>query len=351
MRSALLLFTLIAGSILAACPLPMDSLTAMPWPGSSVHEDRIIVTLTDGKTHSKLEHTGPRSIAVRITNEKIGKLPDWRRRLSKVIFTQTLGMKVSENPVTYEGLYAPRDPNGQDWIYFTLAGWKDCTKKSPCLGWIARGGVIGSDGTRNDKNRQVYIGISSDPNFVHDVIGRPSEQEGRTVTKTVGMQGEWDALLVQSKSYCMVNPNLATVTFVDDRGAHMLTGLTKLDVSIHGMFTQVIKDALHLQFSGSITFEGYYDPVFVEVDPHRPSHLGERHWHYFELIGGDRRCTIVSPCFGFYTAECLAVVIPVTQPSPLRFETLGTYGILCAEMMAKFEKHFMKDYVWLVSEE
>ncbi|KAF9074100.1 hypothetical protein BDP27DRAFT_1359631 [Rhodocollybia butyracea] len=308
--------------------------------------DQIIVTLINGKTGEIFEDTGPQIIAVYIDPK--GSKParaNWKARVSRVILTETLGRTVAKK-IKYEDscVYAPRDPNGQEWIYFRLTGWEHC---SPCVGWIARGYDFRPNGNKGRSTKQTYVGISPDPRFERHVIGRPSEQEastkGWTEAKMLGMQGEWEARLVQFKSYFMVNnPNLATV-FVDGHGAHMLTGSTELHIP--ASFTQLINDALKLQFS--ITFDGYYDAAFTEVDPHRSSDLEYRYWRYFELIGGDPGCTIVSPCFGFYTTECLAIVKPTTRPSPLRFETLGTHGIQCAEMTAKFEKHFMKDYVWL----
>ncbi|KAF9062356.1 hypothetical protein BDP27DRAFT_1427987 [Rhodocollybia butyracea] len=165
------------------------------------------------------------------------------------------------------------------------------------------------------------------------------------------MKKEWKVLLDECKNYVM---KPVTVTFIDAHGVYKVTGENKLHDETRSMFTKAINEALHLQFP--ITFEGFYDPEHVESD---------LLWRYFELVGGDPRCTTVSPCLGFYTTECLAIVKPILGsnrgaqiPTALfqtdRFQALGTIpfplppdkGLKLANMMGKFENHFMKGHVW-----
>ncbi|KAF9058928.1 hypothetical protein BDP27DRAFT_530410 [Rhodocollybia butyracea] len=194
-------------------------------------------------------------------------------------------------------------------------------------------------GTRWGKTkRRKYVGISSGPPARGHFKLLKALPVGKTPKEMQSIAKEWARLSHQFEQHFMTQ---GTLTFLDRFGAPMLTGSQKLLDKSHGWLTDAINDALDpLNLNPSqrfpVTFEGYFDPL------HDPYLL----WRYFQLIGGSPHCALTSPCYGFYTPECLAIVVPTLHPSPLRFDVLGTYGRNCEKMMVRFRNDFMRGHVW-----
>ncbi|KAF9062357.1 hypothetical protein BDP27DRAFT_293036 [Rhodocollybia butyracea] len=162
MRSDLLLFTLVASSILAVCPFPMNTLD-----GSSsftVGTRKCLLVFVQFKAYFPTgNHTNTWHCAHIIRQVPKPSLTEGntrnhtpkRKSLTKSIITRALRIKATPK---YKGLYAPRDPEGRRWIYFTLTGWNGC---GPCFGWKALGYTFKADGGKINEYGQVYIGISS----------------------------------------------------------------------------------------------------------------------------------------------------------------------------------------------
>ncbi|KAF9074185.1 hypothetical protein BDP27DRAFT_223268 [Rhodocollybia butyracea] len=119
-----LLFTLIASSILAVHPLPMDT------PAAPELSPKYLVTLTF------------------ISGQTGLKIPGHNRFGS---FTVSLAEILPGRPDFFcDGLYQP-DPSPQQWVYFEIeAPLIECT---PCFGWKAYGSY----------DRKMYVGISKGP--------------------------------------------------------------------------------------------------------------------------------------------------------------------------------------------
>ncbi|KAF9020192.1 hypothetical protein BDP27DRAFT_1457995 [Rhodocollybia butyracea] len=353
MRFVLLLFTLIAGSMIVVCPLPMDSQAG----SLLVQTEPVVITLINGKTGLKMERTGvtDKKTPDKKTRTAIG----YKRRAFTHIFTQALGTKPKATP-QYEGLYAPRYPEGRRWIYFTLTGWAPCIGQ-PCFGWIAYGQEFKANGHKGHMYRQRYIGISSGlpASYSFNEIVGGSSLEG-------AMKKEWKILMEEFIEYFMT-PTKPTVTFVDDEGTPKLVGKqNRLD---EHQFSKDISEALNPSLEqdpeSTVTitfkFKGYHDPSYYH-DPVPYYSNPYRKWRYFELIGGHEHCTTLSPCFGFATDECLVIVKPISQPDPksARFNILGVKlgivpGVSLPDMvthimpgiMKKFETQF---HVWAQEE-
>lgn len=167
-----------------------------------------------------------------------------------------------------------------------------------------------SKGFAHTRYAMKYVGISTGPaarDYFELVESYPNQADqpegGQDDEKIKAMKQEWKVLQAEFKNFFM---KPTTVTFINDHGLHKVTGENKLRDGTRGMFTKAINDALHLRPDETftephnddalhpITFEGYFDPVSYD------SNLDQL-WYYFELVGGDPRCTTLSPCFGFYT--------------------------------------------------
>ncbi|KAF9062352.1 hypothetical protein BDP27DRAFT_1483259 [Rhodocollybia butyracea] len=171
------------------------------------------------------------------------------RKALTTLIGRALGFQASlENKFEDKGLYAPRDPQGRDWIYFMVTGLDGC---------------IGADGGKKNKYAQAYIGISSgEPAHGHFELVKsyplqPDQlrEDLQAEKKVEGMKREWQVLLAEFKNYFM---GPTTVTFINNQGLYIANGKNQIDDKTRDMFTRAINDALHLQFP--ITFEGHFNP-------------------------------------------------------------------------------------------
>ncbi|KAF9059003.1 hypothetical protein BDP27DRAFT_1342333 [Rhodocollybia butyracea] len=358
MHSALLLFTLMAGSILAVCPLPMDGSPSASLLAPTNTE--IIVTLIDGKSGLQLERVSKNPII--IDKETRHVIVQKQKGFTKLL-AKALGFQMPlEIKFKYKGLYAPRDPQGRCWIYFIVTGLEG----GPYFGWKANGFNYNSDGYKKNAHDQAYIGISSGkPAHGHFELVKSyplgpdqlrADFHWANDLKLLGMKKEWNVLLAEFKNYFMGS---TTVTFINDQGIFKTTGKNQLDNNTPDMFTKAINDALHLQFP--LTLEGHFNPVSYISSP------GER-WDYFELIGPDPPIGWNMHIGGTHTSNsqntehatetCLAIVKFLPEDPGVgkaRFWILGTKlgtvpGVYMpgekAYIMEHFNNQFMRDHVW-----
>ncbi|KAF9070634.1 hypothetical protein BDP27DRAFT_1419867 [Rhodocollybia butyracea] len=148
MRSGLLLLTFVASSILAVCPLPMETgpSTGQPEAHESYGPLIRIATYIDSKGHYKPIKPYPDS-------------PNIESALQGIINT---ALHEEGEPVEFERL---REPEGgrRGWLYVIVTGGKRCAKV-PCIGWIASGTRIPESGRSRISYGQRYLGLySSDP--------------------------------------------------------------------------------------------------------------------------------------------------------------------------------------------
>ncbi|KAF9062667.1 hypothetical protein BDP27DRAFT_1336269 [Rhodocollybia butyracea] len=249
----LLLFTLLASSILAVFPMPVLELaprqsdTLQSHPGVPPGPSRRNPVRTTPKPPQTLAGTSVSNDIRRpskklktdsngIPNlsplpsppivtfiDRMGRpLPDLKiSRSNQVLFTRWIfaeGFNVNlEGGLTpeYRGRILLDTSLGGDlrkWIYFTLVRYKDCTVVNPCFGWLARGhlyemtdqGLWPVEMSDTFGSYKVYVGIiPGRPAFNkfrgEKIIGRPKHQQTDRWTNweypmAIAMGKEWDTI-------------------------------------------------------------------------------------------------------------------------------------------------------------
>ncbi|KAF9060299.1 hypothetical protein BDP27DRAFT_1452809 [Rhodocollybia butyracea] len=149
MRSILLLFTIIAGSMLAVCPMPVPGGT--PEPSSKrvkhSHGDSSIAQssppATSDSFHDETDAT-IRGVVLTFVDQTGQEMvsdkeaENYKASVTRVI-AQTTG-RGGFGKIDYRASYAPlTDAQGLKWVYFLLEGLsKHSTKERPCVGWIVQ---------------------------------------------------------------------------------------------------------------------------------------------------------------------------------------------------------------------
>ncbi|KAF9074188.1 hypothetical protein BDP27DRAFT_1444449, partial [Rhodocollybia butyracea] len=350
MRS-FLLFTIIASSWPAVCPLQMDTPAAGMSNRLPPADMGVIVTFIDGKTGEDL---GSETIA-----EPQGLAPPLKAalRLSR------------DKGITFKGVYRPPNKKARNWLYIRVAGAPGCTE-DPCFGWMAKGVSTSSQirfsplslyalldryTASKEKPKQAakldtrfalwYVGISSgwpaQNGFDRRKRGKPvlTNGDNRILEK---MRAEWDRIFDEFNRFFMV----PEVTF------DLPIPQTEPPSSNPPEAEEIKKDlneALHRRPGDSIinSPQGRYTEV----------HELDSRWVYFLLIGGDKRCETASPCFGCVLLESGTRLVLVAQRKPgpvatneVQLDRVGVYPgsqekdlfARLARMEMQLQHHFRK---------
>ncbi|KAF9072343.1 hypothetical protein BDP27DRAFT_1320762 [Rhodocollybia butyracea] len=265
MRSVLF-FTVIASSLLAVCPLPMDI-----WPSNQPR---------------RLPQV-PRPLGPIVTfiNPITGK------ELGDNIIKAPAGIgfplsKVIGKGITYKSLAnieVGKAGTGRTWLYFKV--FDDVLGCNPCFGYMARGNRYILPSYRPADFDKWYIGISKGQpahgSFKY-YMGKPARPEYRDDRV---MLAEWQRIFDEFESYFMApKPEVIFVSFP--------MPLVHLELPFNPPETEdptkELNRALNRDLGGEINYKGRY----------YKSHDYDAVWVYFLLTAGNKRCTTASPCYG-----------------------------------------------------
>lgn len=165
MRSTLVLFTLLASSILAVSSKPVPEVTRAVGTSSENSGSPVVLSTRESKPYivTLIDKNGQDLIH--------SKLELWQRTsLTRNIFARGFGDK-AKLPPKYIGTYIPdssdyepkkSEVSRRNWFYFKVEGYKKC---DPCFGWIASSCTFqvlegSNEATRNHLFGRQYVGIS-----------------------------------------------------------------------------------------------------------------------------------------------------------------------------------------------
>ncbi|KAF9064536.1 hypothetical protein BDP27DRAFT_1450703 [Rhodocollybia butyracea] len=240
MRSTttLLLFALLASSILVVLPAPVQEVTARTghWAGTSsqpgvfknLNKKRPLLDSTDGPAFRKKLIREVHTVVLinRMGEKNLNVEPsvEDRRTISTAINEAFNILSVKRLAPKYKGLYLPdtdrrwgEKANLRRWIYFELHNHKLCPK---CFGWIAKGdSFVMRDGISIRRPLtpefpgRLYAGISPGKPTYKGFTGVqglpfriPVKEPERDPLVTVDMQREWFVLLAELNERLMAQP-------------------------------------------------------------------------------------------------------------------------------------------------
>ncbi|KAF9061580.1 hypothetical protein BDP27DRAFT_1428805 [Rhodocollybia butyracea] len=208
MRSTtLLLFTLLASSLLAVFPVPVLEARAdtLLHHGSEPQNPR-----KRPFEYMPPKNTGwkkPRKLKPLVTligrmNDDLGNdILTGTTALSRAIFNEGFNIRVSKLRPEYRGRNEADTigPNPlRRWYYFTLINYEDCIQEAPCFGWIARGNgyqiekLANGSTTPRRPAQNGFVGEQGNP--VANPVTQTSPRDPRVLIK---MQQEWRQLLIE----------------------------------------------------------------------------------------------------------------------------------------------------------
>ncbi|KAF9046975.1 hypothetical protein BDP27DRAFT_1434484 [Rhodocollybia butyracea] len=228
MRSTtLLLFTLLASSLLAVFPVPVleaRQADTLLHHGSEPQNPR-----KRPFEYMPPKNTGwkkPRKLKPLVTligrmNDDLGNdILTGTTALSRAIFNEGFNVRVSKLRPEYRGRNEADTigPNPlRRWYYFTLINYEDCIQEAPCFGWIARGNgyqieklangstTVKPDILASSITGKTYAGISPGRPAQNGFVGEQGNPVANPVTQTsprdprvlIKMQQEWRQLLIE----------------------------------------------------------------------------------------------------------------------------------------------------------